>query len=173
MRLKKEIMMVRGNIIVLLLVMFYLFCTTLGLAEEVKEYWPNGKVKWERNYKDGKLEGISKNYDENGTLRSEENYAGDKKEGMSKYFSDKGKLIKEVNFKANVKDGVETTYHRWDNKKTVTTYKHGKTINEKYYDKQGRLRDEFSFEYSDKGGWTIHQKMYDEKGNVILDQDVR
>ena len=64
---------------------------------------------------------------------------------------------------------TETTYFRWDSRKTVTLFKDGKAISEKLYDDKGRLRDEFSFEYDEQGKWEIHQKLYDERGKVIAE----
>src|SRR4030095_16300184 len=35
-----------------------------------KEFYPSGKVKWEGNYVDDKLQGITKEYDPNGSLKN-------------------------------------------------------------------------------------------------------
>ena len=156
---------------VLLLVGFPLV-PSLVCAEVETEYWPNGKVRWERTYKDGKLDGFSKEYDEAGTLREETHFKDGKKDGIYRsYFSD-GKLRTEANYKDGLKDGAETTYLRWENKKTVSTYQKGKAVNTKRYDEKGRLRDELLFEYGEGGSWKIRQKLYDQKGKLILDQSL-
>ena len=41
----------------LLFLIAFVFAPALVCAEVETEYWPSGKVKWERNYKDGKLDG--------------------------------------------------------------------------------------------------------------------
>ena len=157
------------NVVVFSLVV--LVCAPALLCAEVKtEYWPSGKVKWERNYTDGKLEGLSKGYDEAGNLREEENYTNGKKNGIYRSYYSDGRLRVEGNYKDGLKDGAETTHLRWENKKTVTTYQNGKAINTKRYDEKGRLRDEMLFEYAAEGSWKIRQRLYDEKGKLILDQ---
>ena len=156
---------------VLLLVGFVLV-PSLVCAEIETEYWPNGKVRWERTYKDGKLDGISKQYDEAGTLREEIPFKNGKIEGIYRSYYSDGKLRTEANYKDGLKDGVETTHLRWENKKTVSTYQNGKAINTKRYDEKGRLRDELLFEYGEEGSWKIRQKLYDQKGKLILDQSL-
>ena len=58
----------------------------------VKEYFENGAVLADYNYKDGKLEGKSKGYYPNGTLRGEWNYKNGKLEGVIKAYYQSGKL---------------------------------------------------------------------------------
>lgn len=155
-----------------LLLAGFVFAPPLVCAEIETEYWPNGKVRWERTYKDGKLDGVSKEYDEAGTLREEIHFKDGKKEGIHRSYYSDGKLRTEVNYKDGLKDGAETTHLRWENKKTISTYQNGKAINTKRYDEKGRLRDELLFEYGEEGSWKIHQKLYDQKGELILDQSL-
>ena len=143
-----------------------------GIAEVVEEYWPDGQVKWERNYQDGKLDGISKHYGQDGTLLAEENYENGKKNGMSKLYYEDGTLRMETNYKGDLKDGVETTYLRWNNLKVVTLFQQGKSLNTKRYDEEQRLRDELIFMYGEQGSWVVRQILYDKKGKVILDQEL-
>ena len=141
------------------------------LSAEVKtDSWPNGKVKWERNYTDGELDGVSKQYDEAGTLQVEEHYKNGKRNGIHRSYYSDGTLRVEGNYKDGLKDGEETTHLRWENKKTVNTYQNGKAIHARRYDEKGRLRDEMLFEYAAEGSWKIRQRLYDEKGKMILDQ---
>jgi antitoxin component YwqK of YwqJK toxin-antitoxin module len=143
-----------------------------GFAEVVKEYWPDGQVKWERNYQDGKLDGISKEYGEDGTVLAEENYENGKKNGISKMYYKDGTLRTEAHYQDGIKDGLETTYLRWYNKKTVTVFEQGKAITTRRYDENEQLRDELLFMYGEQGSWTVRQILYDKKGNVILDQEL-
>jgi antitoxin component YwqK of YwqJK toxin-antitoxin module len=154
------------------LLVFFVLVPSLLYAEVETEYWPNGKLRWERIYKDGKLDGVSKEYDEEGNLLEEIHFKDGKKDGLyRRYYSD-GKLRTEGNYKNGLKDGIETTYLRWENKKTVSTYQNGKAINTKRYDEKGRLRDELLFEYGEEGSWKIRQKLYDQKGKLILDHSL-
>jgi len=159
------------NLAVLCLAMIVI-APVRGFTEVVEEYWPEGQVKWERNYQDGKLEGISKEYGEDGTVLSEENYENGKKNGISKLYYTDGTLRMETNYQDDLKDGLETTYLRWDNKKTVALFEKGKAMNTKRYDEEGRLRDELIFMYGEQGTWIVRQILYDKKGKVILDHEL-
>ncbi|HJN01536.1 MAG: hypothetical protein QF907_09010 [Nitrospinota bacterium] len=59
-------------LIALLLVTIFIL-PSLAFAEVRKEYYPSGKLKTERNFIKGKLEGISKVYYESGELQAEDN----------------------------------------------------------------------------------------------------
>ena len=50
-----------------------------GQTEYIKEYYDNQNIKYEGNYKDGKLDGLWKSYYENGQLKNERNYNDGKK----------------------------------------------------------------------------------------------
>ena len=62
------------KLILLLLIVFL-----SGCSEEVKqEYYPNGKLKSEMRYKNGKLEGMTKGYYDSGKLKAEAIFKDDK-----------------------------------------------------------------------------------------------
>ncbi len=63
-----------------------LLSPALGLAEVKKEYYPNGRLKAEWNYDNGKLGGISKVYYEGGKLQYEVHYKDGKQEGITKKY---------------------------------------------------------------------------------------
>ena len=58
------------SLIVLLLATIFIN-PSFASAEVRKEYYPSGKLKFERNYKNGKSEGITKLYYESGELSGE------------------------------------------------------------------------------------------------------
>jgi len=63
-----------NKLILLLLIVFL-----SGCSEEVKqEHYPNGKLKSEMRYKNGKLEGMTKGYYDNGKLKAEAIFKDDK-----------------------------------------------------------------------------------------------
>ena len=63
-----------NKLILLLLIVFL-----SGCSEEVKqEYYPNGKLKSEMRYKNGKMEGMTKGYYDNGKLKAEAIFKDDK-----------------------------------------------------------------------------------------------
>ena len=81
-------------------VLFILFFPLIvfGQLEVKKEFCDNGKLKLEMNYKDGKLEGLSKDYYENGQLKYERNYKDGKKDGLHKSWNWKGQLDYEITY---------------------------------------------------------------------------
>jgi len=168
----KEVAIMNAKNVAVLCLAMIVIAPVRGFTEVVEEYWPDGQVKWERNYQDGKLEGISKEYSEDGTVLAEENYENGKKNGISKVYYKDGSLRSETNYRDGIKDGLETTYLRWDKKKTVTVFEQGKPLNTKRYDEEGRLRDELTFMYGEEGSWIVRQILYDEKGKIILDQEL-
>ena len=66
-----------------------------------KEYYEDGKIRIEYNYKNDEFNGLCKRYDEDGELESEYNYKDGKRHGLFKYYED-GKIRAEYNFKNNI-----------------------------------------------------------------------
>lgn len=66
----------------------------------------NGQLKYEYNYKDGKLEGIARYWYENGKLRYEQNNKEGKLDGICKDWYESGQLSFECNFKEGKRDGI-------------------------------------------------------------------
>ena len=81
----------------------------------IKEFYENGQLQDERNFKDGMQEGISKTYFESGQIDSEVMYKNNLKEGLGKFYYESGKLKSEAN------------------------YKDGKLIDRKDYDEEGNF----------------------------------
>ncbi len=65
-------------------------------------YYDNGNIKAERNYKDGKLEGIYRSYYENGVLKESGTYQNDKMHGVFKRFHPDGRLKAEEIYEDNL-----------------------------------------------------------------------
>ena len=69
-----------------------------------KYFFPGGVIaSRELNFKDGKLEGSSKEFSRRGEIKSEINYKNNKKNGNMKVYSNRGKLISHVVYKNGVK----------------------------------------------------------------------
>ena len=69
-----------------------------------KYFYPGGVIaNRELSYKEGKLDGSSKEFSRRGELKSEINYKSNKKNGNMKVFSNRGKLILHVVYKNGVK----------------------------------------------------------------------
>ena len=68
---------------ILALTFLFLFSGSVYGEEEVKkEYWDNGKLKYETPYKNGKLEGRATRWYETGEKRGEVHFKNGKQEGL-------------------------------------------------------------------------------------------
>ena len=103
----------------------FLSSPVLGFAEVRKEYYPSGRLKFERNFKDGKQEGIAKEYYESGKLKAEGSFEDGKQEGISKEYYENGGI------------------------KFIDNYKNGQVINRKAYDEKGNLEFEQDYTYKE------------------------
>ena len=112
----------------------------------VKEYYGNGKLKAEWNYKNSKLEGINKEYYENGKLKAEWNYKNSKLEGIGKEYHENGKLKAEWNYKNGKLEGISTQYHMGGAILAKRNFKDGKPEGiTKMYQESGELLAELNY----------------------------
>ena len=71
-----------------------------GDEPEVKrEYWDNGKLRLEGNYRDGKLDGLSTYFYENGIKMFEVHFKYGKKDGLQTHWYTNGKKWYERHYK--------------------------------------------------------------------------
>lgn len=77
----------------------------------VKEYYDNGKLRSETEYKDGKENGVRKYYYESGNLKSETEYKDGKRNVGEKWYYENGNLKAETNYKDGKRNGVEKWYY--------------------------------------------------------------
>ena len=84
-----------------LLLMMGLMVSFVGCATTKPhvEYWFNGLVKKEGNYKGRKKDGRWVEYYESGKVETEGNYVDDKKEGKWVWYYENGKIKTEENWK--------------------------------------------------------------------------
>ena len=78
--------------------------TSILFSGIYQEYYSNGELESEFNYKNGKKEGLCREWYSDGKLESEFNYKENKKEGFCKKWYSNGKQKFEGNFKNNLKD---------------------------------------------------------------------
>ena len=69
---------------------------------EVVQYYDNGTIKAQRQFKDGKLDGAYKLYHENGQLKLEGSYRNDQMQGVFKRYNSRGQLLSEEVYEDNV-----------------------------------------------------------------------
>lgn len=87
-------------------------------------YYPNGKKKFEENYKDGKVNGF-KWYGDDGKLITESIYKDGEKYSSVQYYSN-GKKFMETNYKDGKQNGLSTMWSENGNKVEEINYKDGK-----------------------------------------------
>jgi len=140
--------------------------TTVGKVPDglVKEFFFDGAVREEVDYKNGKKEGVAKLYNSKGVVRGEFNFKNGIQDGLSKTYYDTGELLKEISFKNGKLEGVNreyakdgtllfeayfkddeqdgiTTVYDPNGGKTVSVYDKGKLVSEKHYDAEGKLKE--------------------------------
>lgn len=89
-------------------------------------WYENGKISYERNYKDDKLDGVSRNWFENGQISFEHNYKDGKKDGLCRSWYENGKLHYELNYKDDKQDGVSRSWYDNGQQRFEHNYKDGK-----------------------------------------------
>lgn len=67
-----------------------------------KSFYPSGKLKQERELKNGKNDGFFREYTENGKLTEEGSFKNNRHHGTFKYFDKNGNLIHEATFNEGV-----------------------------------------------------------------------
>ena len=77
-------------------------------ADDLFYYTP---IELERNYKDGKLDGLFKEWYENGQLKEEGNYKDGERDGLQRHWYENGQLKYEGNFKDGKGDGLEKLWY--------------------------------------------------------------
>ena len=129
----------------------------------VKEYDKNGTLRVETKFKDGKQDGIRKEYSEQGHLIVESTFSNDKQHGITKAFYEQGKLKAEAEFNNGVVDGFSRQYYENGNLQydgnIIDDKPEGIT---KFYYENGQLKFLADFKYGVGIG-----TLYDEKGNII------
>jgi hypothetical protein len=77
----------------------------------VKDYFSNGKLRAEINYKKGKRHGKAKQYYKDGKLFQEIDYANDLKHGIARKYYENGKLFQETPYDSGQIHGIQKKYH--------------------------------------------------------------
>ena len=121
------------NIISLLLLLalpFLFFVQHHHENNGLKTNWyDNGEMEGQVNFKNGKMDGLFKGWYENGKKKSEKNYKDGKRDGSSVMWYENGQKMEEIMYKNDQKDGLETQWYKNGNKKIEVN-----VINDKYMD---------------------------------------
>ena len=136
-----------------------------------KQYYPNGKLESERNWRDSKQEGIAKWYYESGKLQAERNWKDGKQEGIANVYYESGKLEAETNFKDSKRDGIAKSYYESGKLEAETNFKDGKRdgIAKSYYE-SGKLQAERNWKDGKRDGIA---KSYYESGKLQSERNFK
>lgn len=171
------------------------YCGEMKTDGVHNEYYPSGKVQYERNYKNGFRDGLSKKFYEDGTLGSEAVYVAGKKQGILKEYYPNGTLSRITTYKDDLLNGMLIQYNRNGIIDHENMWKNGEPTSEtrksyKYYaDKSLKYEtfynhvdgsstaEGFTKKYYENGqlwkecvnkdGEFISYKEYDESGNIV------
>ncbi|HEX5030882.1 MAG TPA: toxin-antitoxin system YwqK family antitoxin [Candidatus Eisenbacteria bacterium] len=99
---------------------FAVFCLlSAGLAADPPkdgtyvEKWPDGKLKLEAHYKDGKLHGLMRRWHENGQLAAHEEYENGKWEGRRAAWWDNGQVQFDWQYhEGKLREGTWKSFHK-------------------------------------------------------------
>jgi antitoxin component YwqK of YwqJK toxin-antitoxin module len=95
-----------------------------------KGYYPDGQLKLEIPFENGKPDGQAKVYYKGGTLREEKGFRNGRQHGMSRIYYKNGRLMKEVPYKNGKKHGIEKIYNPDGNLIKELKYKNGEIATE-------------------------------------------
>ena len=105
-------------------------------------YW-KGQKESERNFKDGKKDGLELYWHENGQKSSEVNYRDGRMDGLLIGWHSNGQQMMEVNYKDGKIDGLRVGWHSNGNKFREENWKDGELISEKWWNNRGEPVDSF------------------------------
>jgi hypothetical protein len=108
-----------------------------------QDRYPSGETMAERQFYDGKLDGLTKEYYKNGQIMNEWNYVLGNLHGESRTYYRSGDLKTEWNYKKGRLHGEVHHYFPRKLLKAVESYKEGKLVRRKAWDETGkRLPDD-------------------------------
>ncbi len=105
-----------------------------------REWYKNGQLSGEINYKNGKPDGLTKRWHENGQLAFEGTYKDGKSDGLHRKWHENGQLA----FEGTYKDGSQVgfTHKEWDKKGQFVLNKYYQTASEKLAEEKLRIAEQ-------------------------------
>ena len=133
-----------------------------------KSFYPNGKMQFEYNYKNGKQEGIAKSWYESGKIKLENNYVQDKKEGIEKAWYESGKPKYESNYANGLLHGNMNLYYDNGTIKQIKGFVNDELVNAKSFYPNGKMQFEYNYKNGKQEG--IAKSWY-ESGKIKLENN--
>lgn len=122
-----------------------------------KEYYPNGSIHFEGTFKNGKLDGITREYSDTGNLLSETAWKYGHQTGLTKEFYPGGVIHLEAEFLDGNQDGITREYGPSGNLLSKTIWKQGEQDGEQLtYYPNGALASTFLMVKGQKEGAEIN-----------------
>jgi antitoxin component YwqK of YwqJK toxin-antitoxin module len=116
------------------------------ISGKVTSKHPNGEIKSEANWIDGKQEGLETQWYDNGEKKSETNYVNGKKEGLETEWERDGKKSWDNNYKDGKREGLLTQWSIDGKKFREIKYKDGKQEGlETLFRSNGQKKQEVNF----------------------------
>lgn len=110
----------------------------------VKAYYPDGKLKTEISYKNGKKNGLAREYFENGNVHLEINYVNDVNHGLTKRYYESGFIYHETPYDSGRIHGIEKKYRGEGQLMAEMPYRYGAPCKGlKEYTSDGSLRKKY------------------------------
>jgi antitoxin component YwqK of YwqJK toxin-antitoxin module len=111
-----------------------------------KGYFPNGTLRGEWNYKNGMLNGITKAYHENGNILNQRHYKNNILDGKVEVFLEDGKPAASWEYKDGMRDGMNRVYYPNGMVNFEQPYKNDERngITREYYE-SGKLKAEYPY----------------------------
>ena len=108
-----------------------------------KDYFhSNGKKQFDKNYKNGKQDGLGTTWYENGQKQIEETYKDGKEDGLWTFWYENGQKQTEGTSKDGKFDGLVTAWFENGQKQIEVTFKIGKVIYKKQWNKDGSVKND-------------------------------
>jgi len=94
----------------------------------LKEYYDNGSIKLEYNFKNGKKDGEQKKWYDNKQILIKYNYNNGNLTGLQKKWYKNGQIKSEMNYYNNILDGISKYWYSNGQLKFIKNYKNGNLI---------------------------------------------
>jgi len=130
---------ISSNKIILFLFVIIAGCTHFGFRKDStsspnlnveRSYFSNGKIEYEAEFINGKLDGLSRVWTENGMLISESEYSNGQPHGIWRKYHPNGSLMYEVHYEYGKKHGDEKWFYESGQVKSDQKFKYGKPESE-------------------------------------------
>jgi len=92
----------------------------------IKEWYENGQLQFETNYKNGVQDGLNKGWYENGQIEFETNYKDGVRDGIDRGWNENGQKWYETNYKDGLRNGICKVWYKNGNLIYEYNYKNGK-----------------------------------------------